>query len=129
MAAPPPYPPSLAGEGSTIGHEETFGPSEWIDSTGIVNVYTRRSGNPGDSSGRGVNNRGRSAVKQLVTTSMIVALVVAVAQLSGAEEDTSTINAMSLGYRQSRVLMRNGDLERRIETGSSGNRVGDFGGS
>jgi hypothetical protein len=55
-------------------------------------------------------------VKQLVTTSMIVALIVAVAQLASAEEDNSTINAMSMGYQQSRVPMRNGDLERRITT-------------
>jgi len=37
-------------------------------------------------------------------------------QLAGAEEDNSTINAMSMGYQQSRVPMRNGDLERRIIT-------------
>jgi hypothetical protein len=53
-------------------------------------------------------------MKQLVTTNMIVAL--AVAQPAGAEEDASTINAVSPGYQQSRVLMRNGDLERRITT-------------
>src|SRR5260370_16739061 len=47
---------------------------------------------------------------------MIVALIVAVAQLASAEEDNSTINAMSMGYQQSRVPMRNGDLERRITT-------------
>jgi hypothetical protein len=54
-------------------------------------------------------------MKRLLTTSIIVALTVAVGQPAGAE-DASTINAMSLGYQQSRVLMRNGDLERRITT-------------
>src|SRR5215831_2317132 len=47
---------------------------------------------------------------------MIVALMVAIAQLAGAEEDNSTINAMSMGYQQSRVPMKNGYLVRRITT-------------
>jgi hypothetical protein len=53
-------------------------------------------------------------MKQIVTTSMIVSIAVAVAQSAGAEEDASAINAMSSGYQQSRVVMRNGDLERKI---------------
>src|ERR1700730_2841496 len=57
-------------------------------------------------------------MKQLVPTTMIVALAVTVAHpAAGAEEDAnSTINAMSQVYQRSRVTMSNGDLEQRIRT-------------
>jgi hypothetical protein len=56
-------------------------------------------------------------MKGLVATSAAVAFAVSVAHSAGAEEDaTSTINAMSQAYQQSRVSMSNDGLEQRIRT-------------